>query len=132
MKDSRKEAERWFRQAENDLACARHAFGGAFYAQVCFQCHQVGEKALKAVHFASLNLRIVLGHSLVKLGRDIGVDAALMERLAILDQYCIPTRYPNGIPDGAPFEVYTRGQAEEALTTAAEVLSLADKRISAP
>ena len=129
MKDSRKEAERWYRQSENDLAYARHGFQGGFYAQVCFQCHQIGEKALKAVHFAALDRRIVLGHSLVKLGRELDIDEMLLYRLAILDQYYIPTRYPNGLPDGAPFEVYTRSQAEEALATAADVLSLAKQRI---
>ena len=130
MKDSRKEADRWYGQAENDLAYARHGFHGKFYAQVCFQCHQVGEKALKAIHFATLNSRIVLGHSLVKLGRQVGIEEELADRLAILDQYYIPTRYPNGTPDGAPFEMYTRSQAEEALVTATDVLSLAKERIS--
>ena len=87
MKDSRKEAERWYSQAENDLAYARH-------------------------------------------GQEVSIGGKLTEQLAILDQYYIPTRYPNGIPDGAPFEVYTRGQAEEALATAAEVLTLSRERIS--
>ena len=130
MKDSKKEAERWFSQAENDLAYARHGFQGEFYAQVCFQCHQIGEKAIKAIHFATLNCRIVLGHSLVSLGREVDIKGVIGERLAILDQYYIPTRYPNGLPDGAPFEVYTRGQAEEAIATAADILALARHRIS--
>lgn len=129
MKDSNREADRWYRQAENDLAYARHGLRGGFFAQVCFQCHQVGEKAIKAVHFAVLGKRIVLGHSLVKLGRQIGIEPGLAERLSILDQYYIPTRYPNGLPDGAPYEVYTRGQAEEAVQTAEAVLSFARGRI---
>ena len=131
MKDSSKDAGRWYSQAENDLAYARHGFQGQFYAQVCFQCHQVAEKALKAIHFATLRRRIVLGHSLVKLGGEVGIEGELKDRLGILDQYYIPTRYPNGLPDGAPFEVYTRAQAEEAMATAANVLSLARERISA-
>lgn len=130
MKDSRREADRWYSQAENDLTYAKHGFEGEFYAQVCFQCHQVAEKALKAVHFAALNRRIVLGHSVVKLGQEISIGGKLMEQLAILDQYYIPTRYPNGIPDGAPFEVYIRAQAEDALATATEVLTLSRERIS--
>ena len=130
MKDSSSEAERWYRQAENDFAFARHGFAGEFYAQVCFQCHQVAEKALKAIHISTLAQRVVIGHSLLKLGREIGITDELIDPLSILDQYYIPTRYPNGIPDGAPFEVYTRGQAEEALSTAADILAHAKERIS--
>ena len=130
MKASRAEAERWWRQAENDLAYARHGFAGGFYAQTCFQCHQVAEKALKALHHGLLGARVVLGHSVIRLGADAGIPEDLRGRCAILDQYYIPTRYPNGIPDGAPFEVYTKDQAAEALETAAAVLEHARRRLA--
>ena len=129
MKESRRDAERWWKQAENDLAYARHGMSGGFYAQVCFQCHQVAEKAIKAVHYAEFQKRIVVGHSLLNLGREIGLEEGILDSVSILDQYYIPTRYPNGIPDAAPFEVYTRRQAKEALETAAEVLRMARGRI---
>ena len=129
MKGSRNEAERWWRQAENDLQFARHGYSGEFYAQTCFQCHQVAEKAMKAVHFLVLEKRVVLGHSLVRLGREIGLGKDLLDRCAILDQYYIPTRYPNGLPDGSPFEIYTRAQTQEALRTAEEVLLDAQHRL---
>ena len=131
MKASRAEAERWWRQAEDDLKFARHGFSGGFYAQTCFQCHQVAEKAIKALHFAALGRRVVVGHSLVRLSREVALPDGLREGCAVLDQYYIPTRYPNGIPEGSPFEVYTRGQAEEALRTAQEVLSHARGGIDA-
>jgi HEPN domain-containing protein len=82
----------------------------------------VAEKAIKALHFGVLRKRIVVGHSLVKLGIPIGLSKQLAEECAVLDQYYIPTRYPNGLPDGSPFEVYTRAQAEEALATAEKIL----------
>jgi HEPN domain-containing protein len=66
----------------------------------------------------------------IKLGADAGVPDDLRRRCAILDQYYIPTRYPNGIPDGAPFEVYTRDQAAEALETAAAILDHARRRLA--
>ena len=129
MKETKKEAERWWRQAENDLKYARHGLEGNFYAQTCFQCHQVAEKAIKAVHFFLLGKRVVLGHSLVKLGSQIGLTEQITEACAVLDQYYIPTRYPNGLPDGSPFEVYTQKQAEEALETAEKVLKFARKQL---
>ena len=130
MKASRAEAERWWRQAENDLAYARHGFAGGFCAQTCFHGHQVAEKALKALHHGLLGLRVVLGHSVIRLGADVGIPEDLRRRCAILDQYYIPTRYPNGIPDGAPFEVYTKDQAAEALETPAVVLDHARRRLA--
>jgi HEPN domain-containing protein len=33
---------------------------------------------------------------------------------SLLDGYYIPTRYPNGLPDGIPADVYTRAAAEQA------------------
>ncbi len=34
----------WLRQAENDLAWARHSLAGGFYAQTCFASQQAAEK----------------------------------------------------------------------------------------
>ena len=46
-------------------------------------------------------------------------DAAPLGRLRDsarqLDQYYIPTRYPNGLPGGIPAEVFTDSQAEDAV-----------------
>ena len=129
MKESSREAERWWLQAQNDLQYAQYGFTGKFYAQTCFQSHQVAEKAIKALHFGLLGKRIVFGHSLVKLGIQIDLSKQSTEKCAILDQYYIPTRYPNGLPDGSPFEVYTQAQAEEALRTAEKILSYARDRL---
>jgi len=38
-----------------------------------------------------------------------------MELAGLLDQYYIPTRYPNGLPDGIPSEAYNKTQAREAV-----------------
>jgi HEPN domain-containing protein len=42
-----------------------------------------------------------------------------------LDQYYIPTRYPNGLPGGVPAEVFTKRQADEAATGARDILTVA-------
>lgn len=61
----------------------------------------------------------------MKLGVQIGLSKQLTEECATLDQFYIPTRCPNGLLDGSPFEVYTRVQAEEALRTAEKILRYA-------
>jgi len=114
LKESREEALRWLKQAENDYGFASLGLDEGFYAQVCFQCQQVCEKALKSIHYGYLGKRVVIGHSLVELARDLDLPSELANELAILDQYYIPTRYPNGLPRAVPFEVYTKAQAEQA------------------
>ncbi len=132
MRDSSAEALRWFRQAENDLAFARVAVRDGFFAQACFVAQQVSEKALKAIAYG-LGERSVLGHSLVELvdrlrGRAPEL-AALREQAGVLDQYYVPTRYPNGLPGGVPFEAFGAAQARAAVDDAARFLELARARI---
>jgi HEPN domain-containing protein len=103
MKRARPEAARWLAQAESDLSFAELGLREGFYAQARFVCQQAVEKALKALHYSG-GARIVLGHSVVEL-LDPLVEAhaglaQLREGAQQLDQYYIPTRYPNGLPGG--------------------------------
>ena len=130
MKEAKAEGLRWLRQAENDLAYASLGFREEFFAQVCFQAQQICEKALKAIHFGQLQKRVVFGHSLVQLSAELPLVGDLREELAVLDQYYIPTRYPNGLPGALPYEVYTRKQAEQALEVSQRVIELARRALS--
>lgn len=48
-----------------------------------------------------------------------------------LDQYYIPTRYPNSLPGGIPSRYYDDPkEAEEAMRLAKNVLELVEKQIS--
>ena len=125
MKEPRSEALRWLLQAENDLAYARLGLREGFHAQVCFQCQQICEKALKSIHYGKLGARIVYGHSLVELCENLDLSGDLRKELAVLDQYYIPTRYPNGLPGGTPYEVYTAEQAAAAVAVCGRVIALA-------
>ena len=129
MKESKKEAERWLSQAENDLEFAKVGLREGFYAQVCFQCHQVCDKALKAIRYGS-GERIVYGHSLIELGSAMDLTEELADELAVLDQYYIPTRYPNGLPGGVPHESYKKKQADDAVATASRVVSFSRMRVA--
>jgi HEPN domain-containing protein len=134
MHDPTAESQRWLRQADNDLAFARYALDGEFFHQVCFIAQQGAEKALKAVHFAG-GARSVLGHSVVGLlGRLEGTRpafAALKDLAAELDLFYVPTRYPNGLLEGVPHEVFTRAQAERALRAAETILAAARRELEA-
>ena len=91
------------------------------------------EKALKAIHYLS-GERLVPGHSLVELletaGEPAGTLARLLDSARQLDQYYIPTRYPNGLPGGIPAEIFTDSQAEEAVNRARAFIEVARAAIS--
>jgi HEPN domain-containing protein len=135
VKRPRAEAERWLAQAENDLAFAELGAREGFAAQACFLCQQSADKALKALHYLG-GERFVPGHSLVELiGPLVPRHAelgALADACRELDQFYVPTRYPNGLPGGTPFEVFTARQAREALRQARAVVSACRALVGSP
>ena len=132
MKDSAEEARRWLSQAENDLLFDYVALAEVFFSQCCFISQQAAEKAAKAVHYQQ-GARIVIGHSIFQLIGKIakGKVTRLLETSKLLDQFYIASRYPNGIPGGAPFEVFIRKQAEEAVLGAEYIYKWAKDQIAA-
>jgi HEPN domain-containing protein len=64
------------------------------------------------------------GHVIAKLLRELpkGVDNSLVEAGQVLDNFYVPSRYPNGHPEGAPFEHYGARQSEEALSCASAIV----------
>ena len=128
MKEPNREASRWLRQADDDLAYAELGLREGFYAQVCFQCQQICEKAIKALRYGQ-GERVVYGHAVVELAAPLAIMAGFRESLAILDQYYIPTRYPNGLPGGVPSEVYTRGQAAAAVKVAQRIVAVVRREL---
>ena len=135
MWDAGAEAERWRRQAVNDLEFARVAVRERFYAQACFIAQQAAEKAVKAVAYG-LGERTVIGHSLVTLisrYRDRVSELNHLQELAgILDQYYVPTRYPNGLAGGVPFEAFGESQAAAAVDAADRFVQLAERHAQPP
>ena len=126
----RAEADRWRRQAANDLAFARVALRERFYAQACLIAQQGAEKAVKAIAYG-LGERTVVGHSLVTLilrYRDRAPKLKGLRELAgILDQ-C----YVHVIRTVSPAESRSRrsgeSQAAAAVDAADRFVQLAGER----
>lgn len=120
------EGARWLDQAKEDLRWARHLLQEGGYYLACFLAQQVAEKAIKAFLYAQ-GEEVVIGHSVRRLTEEAAAwNSAFSDRTArwgILDTYYIPTRYPNGLPDGTPAQVYTREIASEAVNLAEEVVA---------
>ena len=112
----------WFRQAERDLAQAKLAREAGHHEWACFAAHQAAEKAVKALHLASgqESWGHVVARLLVELPEQPAME--LIERARSLDAHYVPTRYPNGFPEGAPFEHYGSRQSEEAVDDAGAIV----------
>jgi len=128
------EAARWLEQARRDLDDARYAAAGARWNLACFLAQQSAEKALKAFLFAR-GAEAVWGHSVAELCHDSAAhDAAFADlgrEAAALDQYYIPTRYPNGLPGGIPADAYTRSDGDRALALCERVIDCVARRVTA-
>ncbi len=121
----------WMRQAEADLRHARHAEEDGDYEWAAFASHQSAEKAIKAL-FQKLN-RDAWGHTLSLLLTSLPEPSQpakeLGDRAKRLDKHYIPTRYPNGFDRGAPTDLYTLAEAEQAIADAEAILEFCRRQI---
>jgi HEPN domain-containing protein len=118
MKEAKREALRWFLQAEDDLQFVQWVEKESmFFDKGCFIAQQCGEKALKACLYAHGERR-VMGHSLFEMVERLCQAEvefqSIRDEARRLDRLYIPTRYPNGLPGGSPFQIYTSGDLGEA------------------
>jgi HEPN domain-containing protein len=92
----------------------------------CFQAQQAGEKALKALLYRH-GRTSVMTHSLRRLVRECEAVAKgateLDDDAVLLDQFYIPTRYPNGLDeDLPPSQYYVEKDAQRCLSSARSIL----------
>lgn len=114
----------WLTQATRDLEQAEDSRLAGRHEWACFAAHQSAEKAVKALHLylGQEAWGHVVARLLKELPETVKVPEDLVERARVLDNFYIPTRYPNGHPQGAPFEHYGRLQSEEAIKYAGSIL----------
>jgi HEPN domain-containing protein len=124
-KSSIDEGKRWLAQASEDLKWAKLLAQEGGWHIACFLSQQIAEIALKA-YLYSQGEEIVIGHSVSRLCASAsGYRAEFSEKAkqwSLLDGYYIPTRYPNGLPDGIPAEVYTKDAALTAVALATDAV----------
>ena len=109
-------------QAARDLEQARASRDEGRHEWACFASHQSAEKALKGLHL--FRGQEAWGHVVARLFDDLGEapPTHLIDKGKVLDNFYVPTRYPNGHPAGAPFEHYGPLQSGEAIRHAEEIL----------
>jgi len=130
-RNSLEEGRRWLLQAERDLDDAEFSLSGERYNLACFLAQQASEKALKAFLYAKGEER-VFGHSVAELlKRAMEHDKSFEEckSASVLDKYYIPTRYPNGLPGGVPYEAFDEVDARRAIELAKSVIEIVKKKL---
>ena len=114
-----KDLNNWFSFAEDDIKMAKSAFKEKIFNQVCFHSQQGTEKILKGF-LKSKGINVPKTHFLVELLKIcVSIDKdfqQLRDKCAILDDYYIPTRYPDAIPGSLPENLPQKKDAEEALS----------------
>jgi HEPN domain-containing protein len=128
---NRHQAERWLQTAEEDLQAAQVLLDAKMYAQACFYAQQSGEKAIKSLWY--LVDADPWGHSVQRLITEFPQQVeipdldAWLEQGALLDKFYIPTRYPNGLPDLTPGQVYRLSDARRGLGAARTLVAACKK-----
>lgn len=115
----------WLAQAQRDLEQAAASRADERHEWACFAAHQAAEKAAKAVH---LHLQQeAWGHVVATLLEQLPTPpaASLIEQARVLDNFYVPTRYPNGHSEGPPFQHYGPLQSEQAITHARAIVAFA-------
>lgn len=127
QRKNRYEAERWLLTAEEDLQAAETLAKAGMCAQACFYSQQSGEKAIKALWY--LIDADPWGHSIKRLVLEFPQRLEIAEAEtwarwgALLDQFYIPTRYPNSLPDLTPGQVYNQEDASRCLEAARNLVA---------
>ena len=117
-------SEDWYKQASRDLEQAKASKEAERHEWAFFVPHQAAEKAVKAYHLSlgQEGWGHIIARLLSELPESVGVTDQMVDEARVLDNFYIPTRCPNGHPEGAPFEHYSHLQSEEAIRIASKIL----------
>jgi HEPN domain-containing protein len=120
----------WLRQADRDLEQASASRADERHEWACFAAQQAAEKAVKALHLH--HSQEAWGHVVARLLAELPVEVerSLIEKAKVLDNFYVGTRYPDGHPEGPPFEHYGEIQSGEAIRYASEILEFVRAQVA--
>lgn len=114
----------WLQQAKRDMEQAKASQSDERHEWACFAAHQAAEKAVKALHL--FHNQEAWGHLVARLLSELPpaltLPPLLIEQAKVLDNFYIPTRYPDSHPEGSPFQHFGRLQSAEAVRHASAII----------
>lgn len=120
-RNAQEDGELWLAQAVANLRWADHLAEEGDWHLACSLAQQVTKEVFKAFLYAQ-GEGIVLGYSVERrcavATRYRPGFADKARRWGLHDGYCAPTRWPNGLPDGDPANVYPQSAARDAVALA--------------
>jgi len=132
--DPKNEALRWLEQADAEFQDAELLKQSERYYLALFLCQQSAEKALKAFIYLHEE-EPIFTHSvanLLRIAANIDEDFTAHRDAKRLDDYYIPTRYPNGLPGEIPSQYYDDPkEVERALALTCNIIGLVRKKLAA-
>ena len=122
----------WFDQALRNLEQAEESKKNERHEWACFAAQQAAELAVKSLHLYIG--QEAWGHIVARLLQELPEKppSELIDKAKVLDNFYVPTRYPNGHPEGAPFHHYGPIQSEEAIRYAGEIIEFARNKMAKP
>ena len=122
----------WFNQAKRDLENAKYEFDGGFFDFSCFLSQQAADMALKSL-YQRMSVE-AFGHSITGLIQRFPLtdnfDEKLLDEPKELDKAYISTRYPDSIPEGSPFMIYSAEEARRLMIYAGHILKRSEDILS--
>ena len=122
----------WLRQGKRHLASCSVMMENGYFEQVCFHSQQAAARSLTSLVFLKDGRRIhspscirLIGH-LEEQHPSLG---AFKESAGLLDQVYASSRYPDDELQVAPYELFPRGQAEDLMSRAGEIVEEAGRII---
>ena len=124
----------WFAQAEKDLSTSMRCAAAGDHEWACFIAQQAAEKAVKALNLH--HNQVVWGHSvaalLSQLPGEVSVPRELIERAGVLDTFYIAPRNLDSLPQGAPYQTFSRLQSDHAVEYAGAITEFVRNALAGP
>lgn len=125
-------SRQWLERASQDLAVARLVLREGYTAHACFLAQQTIEKALKAYLLGQASAYPRLHKLDELLSECMALDPAFHTFLAdciMVDQYYIPTRYPDSVAGVGPGGIPSESMAADAVRAAEEILNFVSGKL---
>ncbi|OGK22152.1 hypothetical protein A2866_06760 [Candidatus Roizmanbacteria bacterium RIFCSPHIGHO2_01_FULL_39_8] len=131
MNNKNQSIKEWLFFATSDIKSAEASFKANIHHNACFHSHQAAEKTLKALYIHQ-NQIIPKVHDLLYLlnkSKNKEKLLGLKKELNFLNQFYIPTRYPDVLPGSLPEGLPDKKDAQKAIKYAKEIVNFINKTL---